>query len=50
MRRVRVYHDEPIERNFLSGQAQAVGLAKVKENLPTASQFLQKQVRSYLGL
>jgi hypothetical protein len=50
MRRVRVYHDEPIERNFLSGQAQAAGFAKVKENLPTASQFLQKQIRSYLGL
>lgn len=50
MRRVRVYHDEPIERNFLTGQAQAAGLAKVKENLPTASQFLQNQIRSYLGL
>jgi hypothetical protein len=49
-RRVSVYHDEPIERNFLSGQAQVTGLAKVKENLPTASQFLQKQIRSYLGL
>lgn len=50
MRRVRLYHDEPIERNFLTGQAQAAGLEKVKENLPTASQFLQKQIRSYLGL
>lgn len=50
MRRVRMYHDEPIEKNFLSGQAQAVGIEKVKENLPTASQFLQKQIRSYLGL
>ena len=50
MRRVRVYHDEPIERNFLTGQAQAAGLGKVKENLPTASQFLQNQIRSYLGL
>jgi hypothetical protein len=50
MRRVRVYHDEPIERNFLTGQAQAAGLTKVKENLPTASQFLQNQIRSYLGL
>jgi hypothetical protein len=50
MRRVRVYHDEPIERNFLSGQAQAAGIEKVRENLPTASQFLQQQIRSYLGL
>jgi len=50
MRRVRMYHDEPIERNFLKGQAQAAGLEKVTENLPTASQFLQKQIRSYLGL
>ena len=49
-RRVRVYHDEPIEKNFLTGQAQAAGLEKVKENLPTASQFLQQQIRSYLGL
>jgi len=49
-RRVSVYHDEPIEKNFLTGQAQAAGLEKVKENLPTASQFLQQQIRSYLGL
>jgi hypothetical protein len=49
MRRVRMYHDQPIEQNFLTGQAQAAGLEKVKENLPTASQFLQKQIRSYLG-
>ncbi len=49
-RRVSVYHDEPIEKNFLTGQAQTAGLEKVKENLPTASQFLQQQIRSYLGL
>lgn len=49
-RRVRIYHDEPIERNFLTGKAKAAGLEKVKENLPTASQFLQNQIRSYLGL
>lgn len=50
LRRVRTYHDQPIERNFLMGQAQATGIQKVKENLPTASQFLQNQIRSYLGL
>lgn len=47
--RVRMYHDEPIKQNFLSGQAQAAGIKKVKENLPTASQFLQKQIAAYLG-
>ena len=50
LRRVSMYHDEPIERNFLTGKAKAAGLEKVKENLPTASQFLQNQIRSYLGL
>ena len=49
-RRVSVYHDEPIEKNFLTGQAQAAGIEKVKENLPTASRFLQEQIKSYLGL
>lgn len=49
-RRVRTYHDDPIQQNFLRGQAQAQGIEKVKENLPTASQFLQKQIRNYLGL
>jgi len=49
-RRVREYHDNPIQQNFLFGQAQAQGIQKVKENLPTASQFLQKQIQSYLGL
>jgi len=49
-RRVRMYHDEPIENNFLMGQAQAAGIEKVKENLPTASRFLQEQIKSYLGL
>jgi len=34
----------------LRGEAQAAGIRKVKENLPTASQFLQKQIQSYLGL
>lgn len=50
VRRVQTYHDEPIAMNFLTGQAQAAGIEKVKENLPTASQFLQQQVRAYLGL
>lgn len=50
MRRVRMYHDEPIEKNFLTGQAQTAGIEKVKENLPTASRFLQEQIKSYLGL
>ncbi len=50
MRRVRQYHDEPIRQNFLTGQAQAAGIEKIKENLPTASQFLQKQIKAYLGL
>lgn len=50
LRRVRIYHDQPIEQNFLMGQAQAAGIQKVKENLPTASQFLQNHIRSYLGL
>lgn len=49
-RRVRTYHDDPIQQNFLRGQAQALGIEKVKENLPTASQFLQKQIRNYLSL
>lgn len=49
-RRVRTYHDDPIQQNFLRGQAQAQGIEKVKENLPTASQFLQKQIKNYLGL
>lgn len=49
-RRVRTYHDDPIQQNFLRGKAQAQGIEKVKENLPTASQFLQKQIKSYLGL
>lgn len=49
-RRVRTYHDDPIQQNFLRGQAQAQGIEKVKENLPTASQFLQNQIRNYLGL
>ena len=50
IRRVRQYHDEPIRQNFLRGAAQAAGIEKVKENLPTASQFLQNQIRTYLGL
>ena len=50
IRRVREYHDNPIKQNFLRGEAQAAGIEKIKENLPTASQFLQRQVRSYLGL
>jgi hypothetical protein len=50
VRRVQMYHDEPIAINFLTGTAQATGIQKVKENLPTASQFLQQQIRSYLGL
>lgn len=50
LKRVRTYHDDPIINNFLTGQAQAAGIEKVKENLPTASQFLQKQIKSYLGL
>jgi len=50
VRRVATYHDNPIMQNFLTGQAQAAGIEKVKENLPTASQFLQKQIRTYLGL
>jgi hypothetical protein len=50
IRRVREYHDTPIKQNFLQGEAQAAGLEKVKENLPTASEFLQKQVKAYLGL
>ena len=45
-----MYHDEPIERNFLTGKAQTAGIEKVKENLPTASRFLQEQIKSYLGL
>ena len=49
-RRVSIYHDEPIEKNFLTGQAQTAGIEKVKENLPTASRFLQEQIKSYLGL
>ena len=49
-RRVRAYHDNPIQQNFLRGQAQAQGIEKVKENLPTASQFLQQQIIQYLGL
>jgi len=49
-RRVRTYHDNPIQQNFLYGQAQAKGIEKVKENLPTASQFLQQQIIQYLGL
>lgn len=50
IRRVREYHDMPIQQNFLQGVPQAVGIEKVKENLPTASKFLQQQIRSYLGL
>jgi len=50
IRRVRMYHDEPIQQNFLTGVAQAAGFNKLKENLPTASQFLQKQIQAYLGL
>lgn len=50
LRRVQTYHDEPIRQNFLQGAAQAAAIEKVKENLPTASQFLQKQIRSYLGM
>lgn len=50
LRRVAAYHDNPIQQNFLRGEAQAAGIRKVKENLPTASQFLQKQIQSYLGL
>jgi len=50
IRRVMEYHDNPIKQNFLQGEAQAASIEKIKENLPTASEFLQKQVRSYLGL
>lgn len=50
LRRVRTYHDKPIQENFLKGEAQAQGIQRLKENLPTASQFLQKQIQSYLGL
>ena len=50
IRRVSQYHDEPIRQNFLQGKAQAAGIEKIKENLPTASQFLQNQIRTYLGL
>jgi hypothetical protein len=50
IRRVQQYHDEPIQQNFLKGAAQTAGFNKLKENLPTASQFLQKQIQSYLGL
>jgi len=50
IRRVLEYHDTPIQENFLQGEAQVAGIKKVKENLPTASEFLQKQVKAYLGL
>jgi len=50
IKRVSKYHDEPIKQNFLQGSAQAAGIGKLKENLPTASQFLQKQIQNYLGL
>jgi len=50
VQRVRMYHDEPIQENFLQGEEQQAAITKVKENLPTASQFLQNQIKSYLKL
>jgi hypothetical protein len=38
------------QKNFLQGAAQQAAITKVKENLPTASQFLQDQIKSYLKL
>jgi hypothetical protein len=50
IRRVSTYHDQPIKLNFLKGEAKDQSIKKVKQNLSTASQFLQKQIENYLGL
>jgi len=49
-RLIETYHDNVIQQNFLKGEAQQAGINKVKENLPTASQFLQDHITNYLGL
>ena len=47
---VRNWHDDPIRQAWLQGQAKQTAMETIKQDLPTASQFLQQQIRNYLNL
>ena len=47
---IRNWHDLPIKEAWLQGQAKQTAMETIKQDLPTASQFLQQQVRNYLNL
>jgi hypothetical protein len=47
---VRAWHDDPIRQAWLQGNAKQVARETIKQDLPTASQFLQQHVRSYLNI
>ena len=47
---VRAWHDDPIRQAWLQGNAKQAAMETIKQDLPTASQFLQQHIRNYLNL
>lgn len=50
MRRVKAYHDAPIARHFLQGGVSPEAIAMLKQQLPTASQSLQRELGALFGI
>ena len=46
---VIAWHDYPIQQAWLQGNAKRVAMETIKQDLPTASQFLQEHIRNYLN-
>lgn len=50
LRRVERYHDNPISQHYLSGGVSPDAMALLGQQLPTASQALQRELRQRFGI